>query len=412
MPFLYNILTYITSFIIPILALVKPKLKLFYKGRKETFTKLSNAISPHDKTIWIHCASLGEFEQGRPVIEKLKIKYPNFKIIVSFFSPSGYEVRKNYELADVVVYLPLDTPKNAQQFIKLTHPSLAIFVKYEFWPNILKELKRENIPTLLISGIFRKEQAFFRKKGEWYRNSLAAFTHFFVQNEESKQLLQSIGYNNTNVSGDTRFDRVYDLIKQKKELPLVQIFTQDSHVLVAGSTWQKDETLLVDYINNHASNTEKFIIAPHNIYDKDIQKLTNSIKLKTVLYSNANKQNIQNSQVLIIDSIGLLTNIYNYADIAYVGGGFGTGIHNILEPATYGLPILIGPNYHKFKEANDLINRKACVSIRNNEDVTEQLSFLNKNKEKTTDMGTISATYIKENTGATQKILEYVNKVL
>ncbi len=412
MQFLYNILLFVANTFIPLIAVFHPKMKLFYSGRKETFTKLQNTITATDKTVWIHCASLGEFEQGRPIIENIKSKYPNYKLIVSFFSPSGYEIRKNYDLADVVVYLPLDTVKKATQFIKFTHPTLAIFVKYEFWPNILQILKKEKIKTILISGIFRKKQAFFRKNGSWFRNSLSTFSHFFVQDEDSVNLLKGIGYSNATESGDTRFDRVHELINQKINLPLIASFSSQHHTLVAGSTWPKDEELLIQYINKKASNKEKFIIAPHNINLKEIKRLVEQIQKKVVLFSQAKKQDLSDAQVLIIDSIGILTSVYNYANVAYVGGGFGAGIHNILEPATYGIPIIIGPNYQKFKEANDLVLNNACFEINSIESLTKQLHNFSNNKKITTASGNITLDYIQKNIGATKKIMEYINKVL
>lgn len=412
MQYLYNIFLFIANAIIPLIALFNPKIKLFYQGRKETFYKLQNTISPADKSVWMHCASLGEFEQGRPVLEKIKLQYPNYKIVVSFFSPSGYEVRKNYDIADVVVYLPLDTKKKVAQFVKLIHPSLAIFVKYEFWPNILQELKRTKTPTILISGIFRKNQAFFREKGKWFRNSLTTFLHFFVQDEDSVSLLKKIGFSNATETGDTRFDRVYEIVNQKKELPLLDKFTNEQHTLVAGSTWPKDEEILIEYINKHASEDEKFIIAPHNIDTKEIQTISERIQKKVLLYSKATTNNIADKQVIIINSIGILTSVYSYANVAYVGGGFSAGIHNILEPATYGIPIIIGPNYQKFKEASELILAKGCLEVSDLKSLTFQLKEFYKNKQFTLATGTITSTYIGENIGATQKIMEYVTNVL
>ena len=412
MQFLYNLVVQFARLFIPLFGLFSSKMRLFYKGRKETFSKIENAIGENDKSIWMHCASLGEFEQGRPVFEKLKLEYPNHKLVLSFFSPSGYEVRKDYELANVVVYLPLDTVNNAKEFLKKIQPSLAIFIKYEFWPNLLAELYKQKITTLLVSGIFRENQIFFQKNKKWFRQNLRAFTHFFVQNKESVKLLNSIGYNNVSQNGDTRFDRVYSLIKQKKELELVASFTQNNSTLVAGSTWDKDEALLINYINTKASNIERFIIAPHNIKTAEIEKLTQNITKKTLLYSEATPENIQNTQVLIIDSIGLLTSVYSYASFAYVGGGFGAGIHNILEPATYGIPILIGPNYHKFQEAVDLVEKKACFVIQNQENFNKKLQELFTNKEILTASGKIAKQYILDNIGATDKVMEFVKKRL
>lgn len=409
---LYNIIVYLASAFIPIAALVNSKLRLFYKGRKETFSKLQEKISNSHKTVWMHCASLGEFEQGRPLLEKVKSQYPDYKIILSFFSPSGYEIRKNYELADVVVYLPLDTPNSARKFIELTHPTLAIFVKYEFWPNILTALQLKNINTVLISGIFRKNQLFFKKQGAWYRKSLKTFNHFFVQDEGSVSLLKSIGFSNITKSGDTRFDRVFDLVEQRMELPLVEAFIQNNHILVAGSTWPKDEELLVEYINNQASKNEKFIFAPHNIQANLIENLVKKIQPKTILLSEANRENLSDATVLIIDSIGILTSVYYYANVAYVGGGFGAGIHNILEPATYGIPIIVGPNYQKFKEANELIEQDACFEISETKALSKHLKDFSQHENLTKLAGKNAHTYVKNNTGATDIILSYISNML
>ncbi|HIP48122.1 MAG TPA: 3-deoxy-D-manno-octulosonic acid transferase [Lutibacter sp.] len=410
MQFLYNLVIQIARLFIPIFGLFSSKMHLFYKGRKETFFRIDSVISKEDQTIWMHCASLGEFEQGRPVLEKLRLEYPNHKLVLSFFSPSGYEVRKDYKVADVVVYLPLDTRSNVKKFLKKVQPSLAIFIKYEFWPNLLAELHKQKIPTLLVSGIFRENQVFFKKNKKWFRESLKAFTHFFVQNKDSVKLLNSIGYNNVSLSGDTRFDRVYSLIQHKKELELVALFTQNNPTLVAGSTWGKDETILINYINTKASDSERFIIAPHNIKPAEIEKLTQNITKKTLRYSKATPKNIQQARVLIIDSIGLLTSVYSYGNIAYVGGGFGAGIHNILEPATYGMPILIGPNYQKFQEALDLIEKMACFEIQTQENLNEKLQEFFTNKEKATTVGKIAKQYILDNIGAADKVLEYVKE--
>lgn len=412
MQILYPILLFLAKGFIPIASLFNKKMKLFYKGRLETFEKLQQKISEKDQTIWMHCASLGEFEQGRPVLEKLKFEYPNHKFILSFFSPSGYEVRKDYKIADVVVYLPLDTAKNAKMFLEKVHPSLVIFIKYEFWPNILAELKNHKIPTILVSGIFRTDQVFFQNNKKWFQQSLKTFTHFFVQNNESLQLLNSIDYNNVSLSGDTRFDRVFDIVKNKKELPLLKLFNKNSLTLVAGSTWEKDEELLVHYINTKADDKERFIIAPHVIKQVSIEKLIRNISKKTLRYSKATTENIQYADVLIIDSIGILTSVYAYASFAYVGGGFGAGIHNILEPATYGIPILIGPTYHKFQEAVDLIEKKACFEVQNQDSLNQKLTLFFSNKEFVKKSGKTALHYIQEHIGATDLVVEYVTKLL
>lgn len=411
MYFLYNLLTLFAGFVLKITALFNKKIKLFIDGRKLTFTKLQQAIAETDEVIWMHCASLGEFEQGRPIIEKLKLKFPTKKVVLTFFSPSGYEVRKNYEFADVVCYLPLDSTQNAKRFLEIVHPSLAIFVKYEFWPNLLKELKVRNIETLLISGIFRENQLFFQSYGGWMRKSLATFSHFFVQDENSKKLLKSINFNNVTVSGDTRFDRVFEITQQNNKLPFIEEFIDNKYTLVAGSTWKEDELMLVDYINNNASENEKFIIAPHNINPKDIADLKNSISKNVVLFSEKDNKNLTEYQVFIIDTVGILTRIYSYASVAYVGGGFTkTGVHNVLEPATFGIPILIGPNYQKFNEAIDLVKNKACLSVDNSNELSLHLDKFFQSNELRSKTGEKAEKYVVEKTGATAKIIEFIAK--
>lgn len=409
MYFLYNILISVAGFVLKIAALFNKKIKLFIDGRKHTFFKLQQAIGKTDEVIWIHCASLGEFEQGRPIIEKLKLKFPTKKVVLTFFSPSGYEVQKNYENADVVCYLSLDSVQNAKRFLEIVHPGLAIFVKYEFWPNLLKEIKISNIETLLISGIFRKNQLFFKWYGGWMRKSLTAFSHFFVQDENSKQLLNSINFNNVTVSGDTRFDRVFEITQQNNGLSFIEEFINKKYTVVAGSTWTADETMLVDYINNNASENEKFIIAPHNINAKDIADLKNSISKKVVLFSEKDHKNLSDYQVFIIDTVGILTKIYSYADLAYVGGGFTkTGVHNVLEPATFGVPILIGPNYHKFNEAIGLVKNKACFVINDTKELSLHLDEFFQFEKKRLKAGKSAQKYVVDKTGATVKILNYL----
>jgi len=412
MNFLYNIAINIAGFLLKILAVFNIKIKLFVNGRKNIFQKLKLHFIDNENVIWFHCASLGEFEQSRPIIEKLKIQYPEYKIILTFFSPSGYEIRKDYAFAEVVSYLPLDTRRNAKKFIEIVNPKIAIFVKYEFWPNILNELKSKEIETILVSGIFRKDQAFFKWYGSWMKNSLLAFSHFFVQDESSKILLNDIGFKNITVSGDTRFDRVFEITQQDNYLEFIEKFTIDKQTIVAGSTWSKDEEFLINYINNQASDIERYIIAPHNINPKDIEALKKSIVKKTILFSDKDKENNINAQVLIIDSIGLLTKVYSYASIAYVGGGFGTGIHNILEPATFGVPIIIGPNHQKFNEAKELIDSAACQVVHNASELSSTLRALLNNKQTINIKGTIAREYILKNTGATQKIIDHLKEYI
>jgi len=411
MNLLYNISIYVTGFFLKIIALFNKKITLFVNGRKEVLSLLETNISGKQKTIWFHCASLGEFEQGRPIIEKIKEQYPNYKIVLTFFSPSGYEVRKNYDKADVITYLPLDKKSNVKKFLDIVHPTMAIFIKYEFWPNFLSELENRKIEAILVSGIFRSDQAFFKPYGAWMRKSLKAFNHFFVQNEESKKLLQSINFNKVTVSGDTRFDRVFEITKQDNKIEAVASFIDNKYTLIAGSTWPKDEELLVDYINFHASENEKFIIAPHNINKKDIADLKRSIHKKTILYSNF--ENEIDNQVLIIDSVGILTKIYSYADVSFIGGGFGKdGVHNVLEPAAFGVPLIIGPEFAKFEEAVELVKLKACKVVHDKEEFNNYLRLIYLDNSKRLKKGNIAKEYILNNTGAAKQIVNYIaNKI-
>ena len=408
MLFLYNLILLFASQLVKLLALFNPKMKLFVDGRKGVFEKIREKINPTDKTIWFHAASLGEYEQGLPVIEQIKIKYPEHKIVVTFFSPSGYEVRKNNTVANLTIYLPLDTKHNAQLFVELVHPEMVFFIKYEFWPNYLNELKKRIIKTYLISGIFRDNQAFFKGYGGFYRNALNTFDYFFVQNENSKKLLQSIGFTNVKISGDTRFDRVVSILERDNSLDFIEQFKDQKTTIVIGSSWPKDESLLVDYINS-ASADLKFIIAPHNIHKSEIVNLQSLITKKTILFSEKENQNLNEFQVFIIDTIGILTKIYSYADIAYVGGGFGNpGVHNILEPATFGVPIVIGPNYSHFAEATALVHQGGCVSISNQKELNETLDNLISNEDIRHEKGHICETFVQMNKGATVTILKNI----
>lgn len=410
MNFLYNIFVLIASLVLPIIAVFNKKINLFVEGRKETFSKIE--ALKNESVIWFHAASLGEFEQARPIIEALKKDFTQYKILVTFFSPSGYEIRKNYNLADVICYLPLDSKLNAKKFLEIVNPKFAIFVKYEFWPNFLNELKRKEIPTLLVSGILRKKQLFFKPYGGFMRKALQAFHHFFVQDKNSQKLLNSIHLDNVTVAGDTRFDRVSKILEQDNSLDFIREFKNNQHTIVAGSTWQEDEEFLIDYINNNASEEEKFIIAPHNIKQEAILELQKSINKKTVLFSDKADKNLAEYNVFIIDTIGILTKIYAAADIAYVGGGLKTGLHNILEPATFGIPVVIGNNYDKFKEAVDLVKIGGCISIKNQEEFTNNLIHLKKDKNFRKLTGVINKRYIKDNFGATKLIMNYLKNIL
>lgn len=400
------------DFILKIAALFNPKIKLFVDGRKSVFKVLSNKIKAYDKTIWFHAASLGEYEQGLPVMERMKSRFPNHLIVLTFFSPSGYEVRKNNTIADVTVYLPLDTQSNVEKFMKIVRPDMAFFIKYEYWPNYLNALKERGTPTYLISGIFREDQLFFKWYGGFYRNALGAFEHFFVQNSKSKDLLLKLGKSNVTVSGDTRFDRVASILNRDNALEFIEEFKSKSLTIVVGSSWPKDESLLVSYINS--SENVKFIIAPHNIKTEQIQALKNSISKKTILFSevdftSSNPINLANFDVFIIDTIGILTKIYSYADIAYVGGGFGSpGVHNILEPATFGVPIVIGPNYSHFPEATALVNMEGCISVSTQEELNEAFDNLIQNQDIRFEKGHICSTFVEMNKNATEIILNHI----
>ena len=378
-------------------------------GRKSVLKVLQQNISATDKTIWIHCASLGEFEQGVPIIEELKKLKPAYKIVISFFSPSGYEIKKNTPLADVVVYLPMDTAKNAKKFITAIHPSFGIFVKYEFWPNYLFELEKNNIPTLLISGVFRENQIFFKSYGSFMRKALGSFEHFFLQDKNSEILLNNIAIKNTTVSGDARVDRVSHQIEIDNTLKFAEELKGVSLCIVCGSTWPEDEAVLIDYINNAPENV-KFIVAPHKIENDKIEAFTEKLtKQKVILHSQKNEVNLAEYSVLIIDCIGLLTKLYSYADIAYVGGAMGkTGLHNILEPATFGIPIVIGKNYNDFPEAIRLSNLAGLYSVKNKSETNEILDKLINNKNFRTKTGMICGHFVNKNTGATAQIINYI----
>lgn len=388
---IYSLLIWIFSFF-------NQKAKLFTSGRKQIFRNIAAKVNPSDQNIWFHFASLGEFEQGRPVLEKIKTLKPEKKIIITFFSPSGFEIRKNYTLADAIFYLPIDTQKNAQKFIELIKPEMAIFTKYEFWYFYFAELKKNKIPLYLISGIFRPNQVFFKNYGRFYRNILKSVTHFFVQNEESKNLLNSIGINATTISGDTRFDRVYENAKQPKQLSVIEHFSTDKKTIICGSTWPEDEKLIAELALQYQD--WKFIIAPHEVDENHIQNIgklfTNSIR-----FSKFKTGEIRESNILIIDNIGMLSSLYQYGKLAYIGGGFGAGIHNTLEAAAFGLPVIFGPKYNKFQEAKDLIKIDAAKSISNQNELNDAFEYFATNEKSSV----AAKNYILEKKGATEIIL-------
>ena len=412
MHFLYNIFISIFQGTLPLIGLLSSKLKLFVAGRKVVFETLEAKITKGDKIIWFHCASLGEYEQGVPVMEKIKTEYPEYKILVTFFSPSGYEVKKNSKLADIIVYLPIDTASNANRFIALVKPQMAVFVKYEFWPNYLKALSKEGIPSIIVSAAFRKDQAFFKGYGGFMRNTLRSVEHFFVQDQISKELLETINFSNVTLSGDTRFDRVSHQIEMDNEVDFITQFVDNRLCIVIGSSWPEDENVFINYINTTPDDV-CFIIAPHEIKSQGIQSLVKKLEKKTVLYSEKEGKQLNTYQVFIANTIGYLSRIYSYADIAYVGGGMGTsGLHNILEPATFGVPVIIGKNFDNFREAKQLQKLAGLFAVTTAEEFNQIMSKLVQNKTFRAQTGMISGHFINSNTGATNCIMEYIEETL
>lgn len=401
MLWIYNIGITMYGLLLRFASLFNAKAKLFVEGRHHIFKNIAQKVNADDEPIWFHFASLGEFEQGRPVLEKLKSIHPQQKIVVTFFSPSGYEVRKNYALADVF-YLPLDTASNAKKFIDIVNPKLAIFTKYEFWFHYFKELHNRKIPLYLISGIFRPDQTFFKGYGRFYRGMLKFVTHFFVQNEESVALLKSIGINQVSLSGDTRFDRVYENAQNPKKIAEIEAFCDGQPVFIAGSTWPEDEKLLVALTKKYPD--WKFIIAPHEIGQSHIQEIESLFP--QVIKFSVFKSQVSNleSQILIIDNIGMLSSLYQYAKVAYIGGGFGAGIHNTLEAAAFGLPVIFGPKYDKFQEAKDLIEIGAARSIGTSAELLAAFDHFQSNEKA----ATAAKNYVTEKKGATEMIIDQI----
>lgn len=407
---IYNFGIYVTQLVLKGISIFNHKIKLGIAGRAHTFKILENKISQTDKTLWFHCASLGEYEQGLPVFRELRKDYPKHKIVLSFFSPSGYEIRKNTNIANVVIYLPFDTKSNAKRFLDLVHPELTIFVKYDIWPNLLNELNNRGLKAILISALFRENQIYFKFYGGFMKKALFAFQHIFTQDETSKKLLQRIGYDDVSVSGDTRFDRVYNQLEQHNSLDFIEHFKGDNLCIVAGSTWPEDDVFLIDYINSLENNAKvKFIIAPHNIKKAQILKLKQALNKKTVLYSEKNNHTIAINQVLILDTIGLLSKVYSYANIAYVGGAAGkTGLHNTLEPAVFGIPIIIGEHYNHFPEAKEMLKNQGMFSVKNSKELHQILDNLINNSTLRKTSGEKNLSYIKNNRGAVIQIMSFL----
>ena len=395
-------------FLAQFVAFFQKKARLWVRGQRNVYRELQRKVDPTFRIVWIHCASLGEFEQGRPLIEKIRTDYPRFKILLTFFSPSGYEIRKDYSGADFVSYLPLDTRRNAVAFIRMIQPEMVFFVKYEFWPNYFRELHRQHIPLYLVSAVFRPQQLFFKKgvAGNWYRKALKNGTHFFVQNQQSVDLLKGIGVNSVTRTGDTRFDRVAEIAANRKNLPLIRAFKGNCPLIVAGSSWEPDEEILADYIRS--SSNVKIIFAPHEIKPANLKRLMSIDPDHSAVYSELKEESLSGLRILVIDSIGLLSSVYQYGDVAYIGGGFGVGIHNTLEAAIYAIPVLFGPNYLKFDEAVQLVTRELGFPVANAEELRRQLDQLLMNGQLRKKIAGGCRAFMTENIGATEMILTSV----
>jgi 3-deoxy-D-manno-octulosonic-acid transferase len=405
---LYNLSIFFYSILIRLALPFNTKAGQIWKGRQRVFAELPKKIKHDRPIIWVHCASLGEFEQGRPLIEAIKKQHPEYQIFLTFFSPSGYEIRKYFELADYIYYLPADTKSNARKLIELVNPEIVFFVKYEFWFHYIQELKKRNIPLYLVSAIFRENQLFFKNSpwGKWYRKMLFGFKHFFVQDEQSVELLGRIGFRNVTKAGDTRFDRVAMIARNAKDIPLVEKFKGNHQLVVAGSTWKPDEELLIEYIHSHPEI--KFIIAPHETKRRNIDRLISQLKTPVICYTEATEESVMNKQVLLVDTIGLLSSVYRYADLAYIGGGFGVGIHNTLEAAIFGMPIVFGPNYLKFNEATTMVKLGVAHPVNDYSELKTILEPLLSDTEKREKIASACISFTQQNLGATQTIISKV----
>lgn len=417
---IYNIVIYFVLWGIAIASLFNEKVRKMWRGEREAFKILKQKVDPNAKYIWFHAASLGEFEQGRPLMERIRKDYPQYKILLTFYSPSGYEVRKNYEGADIICYMPVDTRLNAIRFLRLVRPVMAFFIKYEFWSNFLHILKHRNIPTYSVSSIFREDQVFFKWYGRSYAGVLKCFTRFFVQNEESKRLLEGIGITAVDVVGDTRFDRVLQIKEAAKQLPICEAFRtgvassqsadvphHDFKVFVAGSSWPPDENIFIPFFNEHKD--WRLLIAPHVIAEEHLKLILSLIKGKKVVrYTQTTPEEAAEADVLIIDCFGLLSSMYNYGDVAYIGGGFGVGIHNTLEAAVWNMPVIFGPNNKKFQEAQGLLKSDGGFEINTNEDFSGLMSSLMNDEAFLKQAGDKAGAFVTHLAGATDKVLASV----
>ncbi len=401
---IYNVFVRLYYFIILLLSLFNNKARLWINGRKNFFANLKQNNLKTNKWIWFHISSLGEFEQARPLIEKIKIDNKKFKILISFFSPSGFEIRKNYEYADFICYLPIDTKKNARKFINSFNIKKVFWVKYDFWYHYLKQLDKQKIPTYLISAKFRDNQIFFKHYGKFFRKILKFFTFIYVQDADSEKLLKKSKFKNVIVAGDTRIDRVYQLSKTAKNIDVIEKFKANKLLFVIGSSWKEDEDEILKFMQTIDLKKMKFIIAPHNTEKQNIQRVSKLFaQFSQIKFSHIEQKEITNNDILIIDNIGMLSSLYQYADFTYIGGGFGRGLHNILEPASFGMPIFFGNCYHKFNEATELIKQKICFSINNSEELSNKFNKINNTKSRA-EIKQLSKEYIKQNSGGTEKI--------
>lgn len=404
---MYTIAIYLYALAVRLASLTNRKARLMIKGHRKTWRTLRDRAKERQHYVWFHAASLGEFEQGRPLMERLRREHPEKRILLTFFSPSGYEVRKDYAGADLVCYLPFDTPLNARRFVRLVQPEKAFFIKYEFWHHYIDELHRAGVPVYSVSSIFRNGQIFFRPYGRGYARVLHHFNHFFVQNEASRRLLNSLGVTQVSVTGDTRFDRVIDIRNQAKSLPLAAALTGDSRTIVAGSTWPPDEEILIPYFNRHPEL--KLIIAPHEVNEERLRSIEQRLKRPALRYSQATPESSAQADCLIIDGYGLLSSLYRYATLAYVGGGFGVGIHNVPEAAVYGVPVFFGPNNQRFREARDLINEGGSFEVTSADDFQAQADRLLADERALAKSGQAAGDYIRRNSGATEAIFREVH---
>ncbi len=407
MRWLYNLGILVYYLLVKIVSIRNEKARKWLLGRKDIFKRLRETIPPGERIFWFHASSLGEFEQGRPVIEAIRKLKPGYKILLTFFSPSGYELRKDYKYADYIFYLPLDTKRNAARFIDIVRPEKVFFIKYEFWYHYLTQLKEEGIPTYIFSALFRPSHIFFKPWGKWYLQAIRAYEHIFVQNQESFDILHKFGFKNISVSGDTRLDRVGEFADAAPGLEKLEIFCGSQKAIIAGSTWPEDEDLFIPYVNKCESG-RKFIIAPHEVTPQSLARICGALEKPYAFYSTALPDELLKADVLIVDGYGYLVSVYRYGMLAYVGGGFTSGIHSILEPAVFGLPVIFGPEYHKFQEAHDMLSIGAAACIHNYEELEEKITGYLSNPEKLSHDSTLARNYVNKNRGASKNIVKYL----